>query len=333
MKVSIIGAGAWGTTLANVLIDNNHEVIIYDINENNINKININHLHPFFDVEISDKIKASNNLKEVVEFSNNILLAVPTKVMRIVLRQINNYLTKPTNFIDVSKGLEIETSKRVSDLVKEEIEPANLNNYAVLTGPSHAEEVILRKLTLLTVASKSEDFALEIQKLFSNDKYIRVYRSDDVIGAEVGGATKNAIAVVSGMIAGYGMGENARAALITRGILEIARVVEYYGGNKDTTFGLTGVGDLIVTASSTHSRNYRAGLRLGEGISLEQVYAEEKQTIEGIRSIEALYALANKENLYLPIITTAYKVIFEKTPLKEAVVGLLTLKLKEEEIS
>ena len=333
MKVSIIGAGAWGTTLANVLIDNNHEVIIYDINENNINKININHLHPFFDVEISDKIKASNNLKEVVEFSNNILLAVPTKVMRIVLRQINNYLTKPTNFIDVSKGLEIETSKRVSDLVKEEIDPANLNNYAVLTGPSHAEEVILRKLTLLTVATKSEDFALEIQKLFSNDKYIRVYRSDDVIGAEVGGATKNAIAVVSGMIAGYGMGENSRAALITRGILEIARVVEYYGGNKDTTFGLTGVGDLIVTASSTHSRNYRAGLRLGEGISLEQVYAEEKQTIEGIRSIEALYALANKENLYLPIITTAYKVIFEKTPLKEAVVGLLTLKLKEEEIS
>lgn len=333
MKVSIIGAGAWGTTLANVLCDNNHEVKIYDINEENINKINNNHLHPFFDVEINEKIKATNNLKEVVEFSTIILLAVPTKVMRTVLKEINNYLKEPTNFIDVSKGLEIETSKRVSDLIEDEIDQKYFKNYAVLTGPSHAEEVILKKLTLLTAASKNDDYAIEIQKLFSNDTYIRVYRSDDVIGAEVGGATKNAIAVVSGMIAGFGMGENARAALITRGILEIARVVEFYGGNKETAFGLTGVGDLIVTASSVHSRNYRAGVKLGEGLSLDEVYAQEKQTIEGIRSIEALNALAKKENLYLPIITTAYNVIFEKRPLKEAVVGLLTRKLKEEQIS
>lgn len=330
MKISIIGAGAWGTTLANVLCDNNHEVIIYDINEKNINKINSEHLHPFFDVAINKGIRATSNLKEVVKFSTIILLAVPTKVMRAVLKEINNVLEVPMNFIDVSKGLEIETSKRVSDLIEEEIDKKYFSNYAVLTGPSHAEEVILKKLTLLTVASNNSDYAKLIQELFSNDSYLRVYRTDDVIGAEVGGATKNAIAVVSGMIAGFGMGENARAALITRGILEIARVVEFYGGNKETAFGLTGVGDLIVTASSVHSRNYRAGVKLGEGISLEDVYLQEKQTIEGIRSIEALYALAIKENLYLPIITTAYKVIFEKYPLQEAVVGLLTLKLKEE---
>ncbi len=330
MKISIIGAGAWGTTLANVLCDNNHEVIIYDINEKNINKINSEHLHPFFDVAINKGIRATSNLKEVVKFSTIILLAVPTKVMRAVLKEINNVLEVPMNFIDVSKGLEIETSKRVSDLIEEEIDKKYFSNYAVLTGPSHAEEVILKKLTLLTVASNNSDYAKLIQELFSNDSYLRVYRTDDVIGAEVGGATKNAIAVVSGMIAGFGMGENARAALITRGILEIARVVEFYGGNKETAFGLTGVGDLIVTASSVHSRNYRAGVKLGEGISLEDVYLQEKQTIEGIRSIEALYALATKENLYLPIITTAYKVIFEKYPLQEAVVGLLTLKLKEE---
>lgn len=332
MKVTLIGAGAWGTTLANVLHDNNNETIIYDVNLNHINKINKEHLHPFFNVSINKGIRATNNLKEALDFSNIVLLAVPTKVMRIVLKDINKNLTKPTSFIDVSKGLEIETSKRVSDIVSEEIDPKYLLNYAVLTGPSHAEEVILRKLTLLTAASKDEEFALLIQKLFSNDSYLRVYRSDDVVGAEVGGASKNAIAIVSGMINGYGMGENARAALITRGILEIARVVEYYGGRKETAFGLTGVGDLIVTASSTHSRNYRAGVRLGQGKTLTEVYQEENQTIEGIRSIEALYLLAKKENLYLPIISIAYQVIFDNIPFKEAVVGLLTRKLKEEEI-
>ena len=332
MKITIIGAGAWGTTLANLLTDNNHQVLIYDVKRTNVDKINDEKLHPFFDVKINETITATNELIKALLFSNTLLLALPTKVMRIVLRDINKLLTQKTNFIVVSKGLEITSGKRMSTLVEEEISDAYLGNYAYLTGPSHAEEVILKKLTLLTVASTNDSLAKTIQKVFSNDSYLRVYTTNDVIGAEVGGATKNAIAVVSGMITGYQLGENARAALITRGILEIARVVEFFGGKKETAFGLTGVGDLIVTASSTHSRNYRAGVKLGEGLTIEAVYEAEKQTIEGLRAIEALNQLAKKEKLSLPIITTAYKVIFEKIPFKKAIYGLLARKLKEEEI-
>lgn len=329
MKIGIIGAGAWGTTLAQVLADNNHEAIVYDSNQKNLKKIN-EQQHPFFNVEISNKITTRNTLEELLNDVTYVLLAVPTKVFRDLLKEINKLLNKKTYFISVSKGIEPKTGKRISEIVEEEISSKFYGGYAVLTGPSHAEEVILRKLTLLTVASTNNDLALLIQDVFSNEKYLRVYSTNDVIGAEVGGAAKNAIAVVSGIITGLELGENARAALITRGILEIARVVEFYGGNKETAFGLTGVGDLIVTASSEHSRNFRAGKRIGQGKTLEEIYAEEPQTIEGVRSIEALNELSLKNNIYLPIITTAYEVIFEKVSIKEAITKILSQKLKEE---
>lgn len=332
MKIGIIGGGAWGATLAQLVIDNNHEALIYDVNFNIINKINDENKHPFFDVVLPKSLKATNNLKKLIEFQEMIILAIPTKVMRSVLKDVNKLLTKKTYFIDVSKGLEPETYKRMSDLVKEEINPKYNGGYVVLTGPSHAEEVILRKLTLLTAASENEKLAKLVQEIMSNDTYMRVYTSSDVIGCEVGGASKNAISVVSGMLTGLGMGENARAALITRGILEIVRIVEFYGGKKETAFGLTGIGDLMVTASSENSRNFRAGKKLAEGKTLEEIYAAEPQTIEGIRSIEALAHLSKEENIYLPIIVTAYEVIFGYMDRKEALSSILKRQLKPEEI-
>lgn len=332
MKIAIIGGGAWGATLAQVVIDNNHEALIYDVNEGLVQKINQEHRHPFFDVLLPKNLKATHNLSEVIAFQDIILLSVPTKFMRSVLKEINPLLKKPTIFIDASKGLEPETYKRMSDLVKEEINKEYLRGYVVLTGPSHAEEVILRKITLLTAASEVEEHARLVQEIFSNETYMRVYTSIDVIGCEVGGAAKNAIAVVSGMLTGAGMGENARAALITRGILEIARIVEFYGGNKETSFGLTGIGDLIVTASSENSRNFRAGVKLGQGKSLEDIYKEEPQTIEGVRSIEALAQLSRQEGIYLPIIQTAYEVIFNQMDKELALSSILKRQLKAEEI-
>lgn len=331
MKIGVIGGGAWGTTLAQVLADNNYKVTIYDNNLNNIEKIN-NNKHPFFNANISKNITATNDLKSFLEEPEYLLLAVPTKAIRPVLKEINTLLTNKKAFISVSKGIEPGTSKRISQLVLEEIDPKYYNGFAVLTGPSHAEEVIVRKITLLTVASTDEKLAKILQKMFSNDSYLRVYTTNDVIGAEVGGATKNGIAVVSGILTGVGLGENARAALITRGILEIARVVEFYGGNKETAFGLTGVGDLIVTASSEHSRNFKAGKKIGEGKTIEEIYAEEPQTIEGFRVIEALHELSTKSNIYLPIINTAYEVIFLNKEIEEALNNILTSKLKEEKI-
>lgn len=330
MKVSIIGGGSWGSTLGQVLTDNGHEILIYDINQNHVDKINSGK-HPFFEQPL-EKSKATTNLKEALDYSDIIMLSIPTKAMREVLSEINTLITNPKSFINVSKGIEPETFKRVSEIVNEEIKNDMVKDFAVLTGPSHAEEVILRKLTLLTAASLNKDFAVVVQNLFSNDSYMRVYTSCDLIGCEVGGAVKNAIAVISGVLSGHGLGENARAALITRGILEVIRVVKFMGGETETAFGLTGIGDLIVTASSEHSRNFVAGKKIGEGLDADDVVKSAIQTVEGIRTIKALYQLSNKYDVELPIIQTAYGVIYEHLPITEAVTMLLTRDLKEEKL-
>lgn len=332
MKLSILGGGAWGATLGQLLTDNGHDVLIYDINQSFVDTINLKHIHPFFELELPTNLKATNDLVSALNYTEYLVLAVPTKVMRGLLTTIDALVQEPKYFINVSKGIEPDTSKRVSEIVEEVLQPKNLKGFAVLTGPSHAEEVIRRKLTLLTVASKDEDLAKKLQVIFSNDTYMRIYTSSDLIGCEVGGAVKNAIAVVSGMATGLEMGENARAALITRGIVEIVRVVEAYGGSRDTAFGLTGVGDLIVTASSEHSRNFKAGKEIGKGKTIEDIYNEQKQTIEGVRAILALHQLAEKKNLSLPIIEVAYHVIYENMPISDAVTKLLTRTLKSEKI-
>jgi glycerol-3-phosphate dehydrogenase (NAD(P)+) len=330
MKISVIGGGSWGTTLAQVLTDNGHETLVYDVNPEAVKKINQG-IHPFFDNKIQG-IKATLDLKASIEFADYILLAVPTKFMRESLKSINMHANRKLYFINVSKGIEPSTLKRVSEIVIEEISPELLGAYAVLTGPSHAEEVIERKLTVLTAASDVEWFRKSVQSLFSNKSYLRVYTSDDLIGCEVGGAIKNAIAIVSGMMTGYGLGENARAALITRGILEIVRVVVHYGGKKETAFGLTGIGDLIVTASSYNSRNFNAGLRIGQGIPVEKVLEESKMVVEGVRAIQAAKDLCKENGIELPIIEVAYDVIFNGVSVKEGIQNLLTRELKSETI-
>lgn len=328
MKMTIIGGGAWGATLGQTLIDNGHEVLIYDLNPLAVEKIN-QHRHPFFDTILPETEIATTNLKEAISFSNYYILSVPTKVVRNVLKSMNPLIKQDSVFINVSKGIEPDTLKRVSEVVEEEIE--KLKGFVVLTGPSHAEEVIVRKLTLLVSASKDEALAKEVQQIFSNDKYLRVYTSSDLIGCEVGGAVKNAIAVISGICTGLGLGENARAAVITRGIVEIIRVVEIMGGKKETAFGLTGIGDLIVTASSENSRNFTAGKKIGQGVPLDQIYQEQKQTIEGIRTIEAMHHLSEVEGIELPMINVAYDIIFNGVSVEEGLQKLLSRDLKSED--
>ena len=330
MKISIIGGGAWGTTLGQTLHDNGHSVLIYDLNPNAVTKIN-NHFHPFFDTVLPNEVRATTNLNEVILFSNYFLLSVPTKAVRSVLKEIDQLLEKPSIFINVSKGIEPDTLKRVSEIVEEEIKDNHLKGFVVLTGPSHAEEMILRKLTLLVSASKDEELAKEVQYIFSNEKYLRVYTSTDLIGCEVGGAVKNAIAVISGICTGLGLGENARAAVITRGIVEIVRVVEMMGGKKETAFGLTGIGDLIVTASSENSRNFTAGKKIGQGLTMDQIYKEQKQTIEGFRTIEAMHQLSLTKSVELPMINSAYEIIFNGLPIAEGLSNLLSRDLKSED--
>ena len=331
MKVSIIGGGAWGTTLAQVLKDNNHEPFIYEINDSYVEKINNDHIHPIFKNPLDKTIRATNNLSEAINYSNIYLLAVPTKVVRDVLNKMNEYLTEKSIFINVSKGLEPDTLKRVSEIVSDEIDESKLKGYVCLTGPSHAEEVIERQVTLLVSASLDEELALLVQKMFNNQSYMRIYTSSDLIGSEVGGAVKNAIAVISGATTGIGLGENARAAVITRGILEVVKVVEIMGGKKETAFGLTGIGDLIVTASSENSRNFQGGKKIGKGLTQEEIYKESTQTIEGFRKIYALQGLSEKYNIELPMINIAYQILEGKLTANEAVEKLLKRELKSED--
>jgi len=331
MKISIIGGGSWGTTLADTLIYNGHDVLIYEINASNALKISEG-IHPYFNVALNQKINVTNDLQKAINFSDYLVLAVPTTVMRHLLNEIALFLNNKKYFINVSKGIEIKTSKTVGQIVEEVINKKLNGGYCVLTGPSHAEETISRKLTMLVSASNDHNLSKAVQVLFSNDTYLRVYTSEDVIGCEVAGAVKNAIAVVSGMATGIDLGENARAALITRGIVEMATVVALYNGNARTVYGLAGVGDLIVTASSENSRNFRCGKNLGLGKKLDQIFNEEKMTIEGIKTIEALNLISVNEKIELPLINTIFDVIFNNLAPKEAVIKLLSRSLKSEDV-
>ncbi len=330
MNISIIGGGAWGTTLAQVLSDNSHKVLIRDINEQFVEKINHKHLHPYFDLLVPTDIVATMDLEEAVNYSDAIVLCVPTKAMRTVLTEINPLLKTKKLFINVSKGIEPDSSKRVSEIVEEVIAKKYLRGYVCLSGPSHAEEVILRKATALVAASTNNKLAKEVQQIFANDNYLRIYTTDDVIGVETGGAIKNAIAIVSGAAAGMGLGENARAMLITRGVKEIVSIVVALGGKMETAYGLSGVGDLIVTASSMNSRNFQCGLRIGKGASIDEAIGSVVQSVEGIRAINAAYEIGKKYKLELPIINIAYEVVQGRCSAKDALTALLKRSLKDE---
>ena len=330
MKISVIGGGAWGTTLSQALSDNKHQVLIREINSLFVEKINEEHTHPFFDVTIPSSISATLSLKEAVDFSDVIMICVPTKYIRSVLSEINSLIKTPKLFINVSKGIEPDTSYCVSQIVKEVIDPKNLKGYVNLSGPSHAEEVILRKLTALVAASDSEEDANFVQNLFSNKKYLRVYTSSDVIGVETAGAIKNAIAIVSGICSGMGLGENARAFLISRGVLEIVKVTEVLGGKTSTAYGLSGVGDLIVTASSNNSRNFQCGLKIGRGMNVADAEGSIIQTVEGIKTIHAAYQIGKKYDLDLPIIENAYLIVTNQLSPKDALDSILNRSLKKE---
>ena len=331
MKISVIGGGSWGTTLANVLSDNGNEVLIYARNNNSVDNINNLHLHSYFqDTKINVDIKATNDIKKALVYSSYILIAVPSSQLRTIFKIINKEIKSEKFFINVAKGIEPNTLKTINEVFLEEINKDKIKGYCTLSGPSHAEEVIKRKLTLLVAASNNLNDAKFVQKLFSNNKYIRVYTSTDLKGVEVSGAIKNAIALISGILKGIDLGENSQAALISRGIYEIIRITTIMGGKKETVFGLSGIGDLIVTSLSNNSRNYQAGIKIGKGMTKEEVIDSSNMVIEGIRAIEAGHQIAKKYNLDLPIIETAYNVLYKGQDVKEGISLLMNRDLKNE---
>lgn len=323
-KIAVLGPGSWGTALSQVLNDNGHEVRIWGNVPEQIAEINENHTNKryFSDVVLDDKITGYNDLSAALAGIDAILFVVPTKVTRLVAKQVAEVLDHKVVVMHASKGLEQGTHERISTILEEEI-PADLRSeVVVVSGPSHAEETIVRDLTLITAASKNLEDAKYVQELFSND-YFRLYTNDDVIGVETAAALKNVIAVGAGALHGLGFGDNAKAAIITRGLAEITRLGVTMGANPMTYIGLSGVGDLIVTGTSIHSRNWRAGDALGRGEKLADIEANMGMVIEGVSTTKVAHELAEMLFVDMPIVDTIYNVIYQNADIRESIIKLM----------
>ncbi|WML40379.1 NAD(P)H-dependent glycerol-3-phosphate dehydrogenase [Neobacillus sp. OS1-2] len=318
--IAVVGAGSWGTALAIVLADNAHEVRLWSHNEDQVKEINEFHTNKKYlpEIALPELIVGFASLSDAFVGVETVILAVPTKAIREVLGKIRAVQAGPITIAHVSKGIEPDTLLRITEMIKEEIPKELLKDVVVLSGPSHAEEVSLRHPTTVTVASENMEAAVKIQDLFINHNF-RVYTNSDVIGVEIGGALKNIIALAAGITDGLGYGDNAKAALMTRGLAEIARLGTKMGANPLTFSGLTGIGDLIVTCTSVHSRNWRAGNLLGKGQTLDEVLANMGMVVEGVRTTKAAYQLAEKYDVNMPITTALYNVLFNGKNPKDAV--------------
>ncbi|MGI6709956.1 MAG: NAD(P)H-dependent glycerol-3-phosphate dehydrogenase [Bacilli bacterium] len=331
-NVSIIGAGSWGSAQSRILADNGHNVLLFDVDLDTVLEINTKHtnISKLNDAKIPESVKATSSIEEAINFSDIIVLVVPTAVMRKCLISISEVIKSPKLFVNASKGIEPNTFKRVSEIVYEEIDIKYIKGFVALTGPSHAEEVILKLPTAICAASESLENAQLIQKIYSNNSYFRVYTLLDLIGAELGGSLKNIIAIASGMITGLGYGDNAKAALITRGLTEMIKISTALGAKKETLYGLSGLGDLFVTTMSEHSRNFQAGKKIAQGKNLKQSLSEMTMVVEGARSAMAAYQLVKEKNIDAPIIEAIYDVLYNFKDPKIAMSDLMNRKLKAE---
>lgn len=327
-KIAVIGAGSWGTALSVSLSGNGHTVKIWDINREHLDELSSNRENTRYlpGVKLPEKIQISYTVKEAVEGADIVLFSAPAQHFRSALDGALPYLKPEMVLINVAKGIEQKSLKRLSEIAFEKLPDAK---YVVLSGPSHAEEVGRGMPTTLVSASKDVELAEYVQDVFMSD-YLRIYTGSDVIGAELGGALKNIIALGAGISDGMGFGDNAKAALMTRGITEIARLGVQLGASLSTFSGLTGIGDLIVTCTSMHSRNRRCGIMIGEGMNPSEATEKVGMVVEGMYTTEAAYELAQQFGVEMPITEQIYNVINGTVDAREAVMSLMTRQRKHE---
>lgn len=320
-EYAVIGAGSWGTALARVLAKNGNQVTVWSIMEDEIAMLKEKREHEtkLPGVILPENINFTTDLKEAVEGKSMLVLAVPSPFTRSTAKSMAPFVTEGQLIVNVAKGIEDVTFMTLTDIIEEEIPQANV---AVLSGPSHAEEVGKDMPTTLVAGAAKKETAEYIQNAFMCD-FIRVYTSPDVLGIELGGALKNVVALAAGAADGLGCGDNTKAALITRGIAEIARLGVAMGGKIESFTGLTGIGDLIVTCSSMHSRNRKAGMLIGQGYTMDEAMKEVKMVVEGVYSAKAAYGLAKKYQVSMPIVEEVNAVLFEGKSAAEAVKDLM----------
>lgn len=329
-KITLLGGGSWGTALSKLLSENGHDVTVWLRDEEQCKLLSTERVNKKYlpNVKIPENIKFTSNLNEAAKSAEILLIVTPTQMIRQVLRQIDEHYKNGKIIINASKGIEIGTMDLVSNIVKEETTNCT---FAVLSGPSHAEEVGMSLPTAITIACDDKQVAEEIQDVFMSS-YFRVYTNDDVIGAELGGALKNIIALGAGISDGVGYGDNAKAALMNRGIVEIARLGVCMGADVHTFYGLSGIGDLIVTCTSKHSRNWNAGYLIGQGLTKDEAIKKIGMVVEGIPTTYAAYELSRKLNVEMPIVDAMYDVLENGADVKETVNKLMLRDKKEEKL-
>ncbi len=323
-ELAILGGGSWGSALAIHLGKKGFKVKIYDNAEKQVEEINKKRTNMRYlpEVEFPSNVTASTRIDEVISGAESIFVVVPSHVVKKVIEEARDFI-KPSQFIlSCSKGLDEENLERLSKVIMGRVGPENQNKVAVLSGPTHAEEVSRGLPTAAVVASEREETAKYFQKIIM-DNHFRIYSSPDVIGVELGGAVKNIIAIAAGICDGMGFGDNTKAALITRGLSEISRLGKAEGAQPQTFSGLAGLGDLIVTCASKHSRNWNFGFRIGQGKTTDQALKEIDQTVEGLRTTQTVYKLAQKSGTEMPITQKVNQVLFQGLSPQEGVYDLM----------
>lgn len=329
-KTVILGCGSWGTALAQVLLDNGHDVLLYGIDSDQVADINNNHKNSLFfnDLELSPLLRATMDI-ECVKEADVLLLAVPSPAVEPVCRQIVSLIKPNTVVVNVAKGFHPATNERISQTIRSELATAKISSVVSLMGPSHAEEVVQRLLTCVAAVGSNPQDCQMVQQMFANSCF-RVYTGSDEIGTEYGAAVKNVIAIASGILAGLKQGDNARAALMTRGLREMSLLVEAVGGQPGTCQGLTGIGDLIVTCSSEHSRNFQAGKQIGQDNSARKFWTENKKTVEGALAARIVHDIALQHNLEMPICDAVFEVLYNGAAPALCCANLMGRQLKAE---
>lgn len=326
-RIAIIGGGSWGSALAMVLADNGNDVTMYMRNSETAAEINEYHTNSRYlqDVKLNSEIIATTNIADVSD-CEIVVFAVPTQNIRSVLNENSGIFNEHAIFVNVAKGIEIGTNKRISEIFSEFFDE---NRFVALSGPTHAEEVAIKMPTAIVAASLSDNAMSTVQDVFMN-KDFRVYTNEDVIGVELGGATKNILALGLGIADGLGFGDNTKAAIMTRGMHEIARLGIALGGRPETFYGLTGMGDLIVTSTSMHSRNRRAGILIGQGQSIEETEKKVNMVVEGIKTCKAVKSLIEENDVEMPITEEIYNILFNDYSISDSVERLMERNKKRE---
>lgn len=327
-NVGVLGAGSWGTALSVLLSDNGHQVTVWSIDENEVKMLNEKREHELKlpGVKLPDDMVITGDLGSTIRGRDFLVLAVPSPFTRSTAKKMSPFVAEGQIIVDVAKGIEESTLMTLSRQIEQEIPQADV---AVLSGPSHAEEVGRRLPTTCVIGAKTRKTAEYLQSMFISNVF-RVYTSPDILGIELGGSLKNVIALAAGIADGLGYGDNTKAALITRGIAEIARLGVKMGGKIETFTGLTGIGDLIVTCASVHSRNRKAGYLIGQGMSMQEAMDEVKMVVEGVYSAKAAAKLAQKYEVSMPIVDEVNAVLFEGKSPAEAVNDLMMRESRSE---